>query len=164
MSLARVYIGLGSNLSDPQDQISQAFSALKRIPDSNNFQFSSLYQSKAVGPEQPDYVNACAGFSTALAPIQVLDELQRIENDQGRTRTLHWGPRTLDLDLLLYDQINMATPRLTLPHPYLKVRNFVVTPLYELNPDLILPCGMKLQDLRITLGDKDLTVLPTLVK
>lgn len=164
MSQARVYIGLGSNLSDPLGQLTRAFSALKHIPHSSNFKLSSIYKSKAVGPAQPDYLNACACLTTKLSPLEVLDALQHIEQTQGRTRTLHWGPRTLDLDVLLYDQLIITTPRLTLPHPYLKVRNFVVLPLYELNPDLILPCGIKLHDLRISLGDKDLTVLPTLVK
>jgi 2-amino-4-hydroxy-6-hydroxymethyldihydropteridine diphosphokinase len=163
MSGAKVYIGLGSNLSDPITQLTRAVRAIKSIPSSHSFQISSVYQSKAIGPEQPDYLNACASFITQLDPLEVLDALQRIENVQGRTRTLHWGPRTLDLDLLLYDQTTLISPRLTLPHPYLHLRNFVVVPLFELNPDLVLPCGTRLQDLRISLGDTDLTVLPTLV-
>lgn len=163
MSPACVHVGLGSNLNDPAAQITTAIHAIKALPRCYDFKCSSLYQSKAHGPEQPDYINACASFTTALAPLELLDALQAIENAQGRTRTIHWGPRTLDLDLLLYDSLKLDTQRLTLPHPFLTERNFVVFPLFDLNPDLILPCSTKIIDLRTKLTDANLTLLPTKV-
>jgi 2-amino-4-hydroxy-6-hydroxymethyldihydropteridine diphosphokinase len=163
MSTARVYVGLGSNLDDPVAHVTKAFQALKDLPESADFKCSPLYQSKAHGPEQPDYINACAAFTSALEPLALLDLLQAIENAHGRTRTIHWGPRTLDLDLLLYDSLILHTQRLTLPHPFLTERNFVVFPLFDLNPDLILPCSTKIIDLRTKLTDANLTLLPTKV-
>jgi 2-amino-4-hydroxy-6-hydroxymethyldihydropteridine diphosphokinase len=163
MSLTRVYVGLGSNLSLPELQLTHAFLALKQIPYSHQFECSPLYKSKAVGPEQPDYINACSTFVTELKPLELLDALQAIETAQGRTRTLHWGPRTLDLDLLLYGSLTLDTPRLTLPHALLQQRNFVVIPLYDLNPDLILPCGAPIAHLRTKLGHENLELLATKV-
>ncbi|HNG58288.1 MAG TPA: 2-amino-4-hydroxy-6-hydroxymethyldihydropteridine diphosphokinase, partial [Cellvibrionaceae bacterium] len=122
MSFTRVYIGLGSNLQAPIAQLTQACKALKQLAPADDFLCSPFYQSKAVGPAQPDYINACATFSTELAPLDLLDALQAIEAQQGRTRSLHWGPRTLDLDLLLYGSLCLDNPRLQLPHPYLKER------------------------------------------
>ncbi|HEY6529344.1 MAG TPA: 2-amino-4-hydroxy-6-hydroxymethyldihydropteridine diphosphokinase [Cellvibrionaceae bacterium] len=163
MSPARVYVGLGSNLSSPVTQLTQAYLALQQIPHSHKFECSPLYQSRAVGPEQPDYINACATFVTQLEPLELLDALQAIETAQGRTRTLHWGPRTLDLDLLLYGSLTLNTQRLTLPHAFLQQRNFVVIPLYDLNPDLMLPCGTLIAHLRTKLGDEHLELLATKV-
>jgi 2-amino-4-hydroxy-6-hydroxymethyldihydropteridine diphosphokinase len=163
MSLTRVYVGLGSNLSMPLTQLTQAYLALQQIPHSFQFECSPLYQSKAVGPEQPDYINACASFVTQLKPLELLDTLQAIETAQGRTRTQHWGPRTLDLDLLLYGSLTLNTPRLTLPHAFLQERNFVVVPIYDLDPNLMLPCGTHIAHLRTKLGDESLKLLATKV-
>lgn len=163
MSLARVYIGLGSNLSSPLAQLTQACEALRKLAVAENFVCSPFYQSKAIGPVQPDYINACATFTTGLEPLALLDALQAIETQQGRTRSLHWGPRTLDLDLLLFGDLLLDSERLKVPHPFLKERNFVVSPLFDLNPDLVLPCGSHIADLRTKLGDQGLVPLATKV-
>lgn len=163
MTPARVYIGLGSNLQSPVAQLTQACQALQQLPQCTDFSCSPFYQSKAVGPEQPDYINACASCVTELSPLALLDALQAIEQAQGRTRTQHWGPRTLDLDLLLYGSLCLESERLTLPHPYLKERNFVVVPLFDLYPDLVLPCGTQVAHLRTKLGSLGLSPLATKV-
>lgn len=163
MSPTRVYIGLGSNLQSPAAQLTHACQALKLLAPAGDFVCSPFYQSRAVGPAQPDYINACASFTTELAPLDLLDALQAIEAKQGRTRSLHWGPRTLDLDLLLYGSLCLHSERLKLPHPFLQERNFVVIPLFDLNPDLVLPCSTRIADLRTKLGSQDLIPLATKV-
>lgn len=147
MSSQRVFVGLGSNLEQPSVQIAQAAEALRKIAIGGSFQLSSLYSSHAVGPPQPDYVNAVACFETNLAPLDLLDALQAIEQQHGRVRSIHWGPRTLDLDILLIDDLQLQHPRLQVPHPFLSQRNFVLVPLRELAPDLLLPNGDKVADL-----------------
>mgnify|MGYP006172180375 CR=1 FL=1 len=147
MSPQRVFVGLGSNLEQPSAQIAQAADALRKLAIGHSFQLSSLYSSRAVGPPQPDYVNAVACFETNLTPLDLLDALQAIERQQGRTRSIHWGPRTLDLDILLIDDLQLQHPRLQVPHPFLSQRNFVLVPLEELAPDLQLPNGDKVADL-----------------
>lgn len=147
MSSQRVFVGLGSNLEQPSVQIAQAAEALRKIAIGGSFQLSSLHSSRAVGPPQPDYVNAVARFETNLAPLDLLDALQAIEQQQGRVRSIHWGPRTLDLDILLIDDLQLQHPRLQVPHPFLSQRNFVLVPLQELAPDLLLPNGDKVADL-----------------
>lgn len=143
------YIGLGSNLNHPISQIQQAFHALHYLPDTRLLTQSSLYRSTPLGPaNQPNYINAVAKLQTRLPPLTLLSHLQAIEIQQGRVRTSErWGPRTLDLDILLYDQQQSQAPILTLPHPELQHRNFVIYPLYECNPELILPTGQPLQEL-----------------
>jgi 2-amino-4-hydroxy-6-hydroxymethyldihydropteridine diphosphokinase len=145
------YIGLGSNLAgalaNPQAQITQALQELAHLPNSHLVAASALYRSHAVGPEQPDYVNAVAGVKTSLSPLDLLDELQALEHAHQRVRGQHWGPRTLDLDLLLYGADIIDLPRLQVPHPYLKQRNFVFYPLASIAPDLVLPCGTPLASL-----------------
>jgi len=107
---------------------------------------SKIYQSKPVGPQdQPDYINAAAYFQTYLGPHHVLDELQAIEQQHGRLRKRHWGERTLDLDILLYGQAQIRTPRLTVPHPFMLERSFVLFPLSDLNPDIQIPPGHSLK-------------------
>ena len=126
-------IGLGSNLADPVAQVQQAFAALARLPDSRLVGRSSLWRSTPMGPaDQPDYVNAVAMLETGLAPLDLLDALQAIEQEQGRVRDgTRWGPRTLDLDLLLYGETTMNDTRLIIPHPGLCERDFVLVPLLE---------------------------------
>jgi len=146
--MARAYIGLGSNLDDPLAQVQRALERLAELPDTRLIGQSRLYRSAPVGPEgQPDYINAVACLETALSPEILLDHLQQLEHQQGRVRTLRWGPRTLDLDILLYDALVLQTPRLTLPHPEMINRSFVLYPLADLAPDLILPTGQSLQSL-----------------
>lgn len=134
------YIGLGSNLDQPRQQIFQALDELDCVPQSWLVRVSSLYSSAPMGPQnQPDYVNAVAKIHTGLSPVLLLDELQGIENRHGRVRGQHWGPRTLDLDLLLYGDQIIQERRLTVPHPGIAQRAFVLKPLFEIAPRLQLP-------------------------
>ncbi len=136
------YIGLGSNLAEPLDQIEQALQALKLADGVQVTAVSSRYWSEPLGPsDQPEYLNAAARLDTTLSAQDLLTLLQSIENAQGRVREQHWGPRTLDLDLLLYGQESIDSPALTVPHPRLHERNFVLQPLLDLQADLTLPCG-----------------------
>ncbi len=141
------YIGLGSNLDNPHGQLMRAFEALAQLPDSALVARSPLYRSAPVGPPQPDYLNAVARLDTHLEPLALLDALQAIEQDHQRVRRQHWGPRTLDLDLLLYDDQTLNTPRLTVPHPEMAKRAFVLYPLADIAPQLTLPTGTSLASL-----------------
>ncbi|QLC73752.1 2-amino-4-hydroxy-6-hydroxymethyldihydropteridine diphosphokinase [Pseudomonas sp. LPB0260] len=147
--MERVYIGLGSNLAEPLQQLHGALAALAELPQSQLSATSSFYASDPLGPaDQPRYVNAVAALDTALAPLALLDALQAIELNQGRTRKAErWGPRTLDLDILLFGQRRLDEPRLTVPHYHMHARPFVLYPLAELAPDLVLPDGRALQQL-----------------
>lgn len=146
MTLKTVYVALGSNLDNPLEQLKQAVESLKTF--AIDFEVSPFYGSKPLGPQdQPDYVNAVAKFKTDLAALDLLDRLQQIENQQGRVRLRRWGERTLDLDLLLYGNEQIQNERLTVPHIEMKNREFVIVPLYDLSPELILPQGEKLEDL-----------------
>jgi len=158
-SMHTVFIGLGSNLDDPVAQLQQAWATLKAAPWCREAKISSLYRSVAVGPPQPDYINAVAQVTTDLAPLDLLDALQAIELNQGRQRLIHWGPRTLDLDILLIDQEIIQHERLQVPHPYLTERNFVLIPLAELAPELRLPDGRNIGDLAAQIGNEGLTRL-----
>lgn len=140
-------IGLGSNLDQPAQQLARAFEELAGLPDSRLLACSGLYQSVAVGPAQPDYLNACALLATDLAPLALLDHLQAIEAAHQRVRSIHWGPRTLDLDLLLYGDQRIDEARLTVPHAHLAVRNFVLYPLADIWPDARLPDGRSIDSL-----------------
>lgn len=134
------YIGLGSNLDAPIEQLQQAFTHLDAVPLTQRVATSPLYSSQPVGPQdQPDFVNACVQLRTALSPLALLDQLQSIEQRQRRIRVRHWGPRTLDLDLLMYDDIVLRHSRLTVPHHEMHQRGFVLIPLQDIAPHLILP-------------------------
>lgn len=139
----RVYIGLGSNLNEPVTQIKTALAALDALPETCCVQHSSLYRSAALTLNthaQPDYINAVAALDTQLEPMQLLIELQALEQRQGRTRSAgRWTPRTLDLDLLLYADRQWTSEVLTVPHPQLHERSFVLYPLLEIAPDLYVP-------------------------
>lgn len=140
----RVYIGLGSNLDDPKQQVRKALHALTGLPGSILCRYSSLYRSPPMGPQdQPDYINAVAELETGLSAAELLSLLQAIENQQGRVRgATRWGPRTLDLDILIYGQAQIKAPELTVPHPGIAERPFVLYPLAEIAPDLEIPgCG-----------------------
>lgn len=139
--MSTAYVGIGSNLNDPVAQVRQALQALATLPDTQLLGQSSLYHSAPMGPSgQPDYINAVASIETRLSAEALLDALQAIEHAQGRVRTgERWGPRTLDLDLLLYGEEIINTPRLTVPHPGLQQRNFVLYPLQEVAPQLVIP-------------------------
>ncbi len=143
-----VYIGLGSNLAEPAEQLRQAIEALGQLPSSRGLQVSALYSSESLSPGQPRYTNAVARLETALAPLALLDALQAIENGQGRVRAERWGPRTLDLDVLLFGERVIDEPRLKVPHYHMQARAFVLYPLAEVAPaDLRLADGRLLVDL-----------------
>ncbi len=142
------YIALGSNLGNPQQQLTCAVSALQQLPQSEFLALSPWYQSKPHGPvSQPDYLNGVAAIATELPPTELLQQLQTIENNQGRIRAERWGPRTLDLDILLYGNKIIELPELSIPHPAMKQRNFVLLPLADIAPELVLPDGTALQQL-----------------
>lgn len=146
--MAIAYIALGSNLHTPLEQLKRALNALAQLPQTQLMAVSSFYRSKPLGPQdQPDYLNAAVEISTALSPLALLDELQRIENEQGRVRLRRWGERTLDLDILLYGNEIIQSERLTVPHYDMHNREFVIVPLVEIAPNLILPNGQKLAEL-----------------
>jgi 2-amino-4-hydroxy-6-hydroxymethyldihydropteridine diphosphokinase len=137
----RAYVGLGSNLGDPLAQVLSACEALARLPRSRWLGRSSLYRSRPLGDaDQPDYVNAVAAIDTALGAEDLLGALQDIEAAHGRARGgERWASRTLDLDLLLYGRERIRTGRLTVPHPGIAGREFVLHPLCELDPDVVVP-------------------------
>lgn len=146
--MIRCYIGLGSNLDQPVEQLGRALQALQQLPDSRWVGASSLYCSPPLGPQdQPDFINAVACLDTLLPPLELLAALQAIEQQHQRVRLRHWGPRTLDLDLLLYGDQSLDLPQLTVPHPGLALRDFVLWPLAELEPSLCLPDGRSVQAL-----------------
>ncbi len=139
--MIRVYLGLGTNLGDREGVLRAAIAALGeggvRI-----VRRSSVYETEPVGRrDQPWFLNMVVEAETAHAPERLLDLIHRIEGSMGRTREIRWGPRTLDIDILLYGQQTIATPRLTVPHPEMASRRFVLEPLAELGPDLVLPGG-----------------------
>ena len=140
--MTTVYVALGSNLENPLAQLKQAVVSLQTF--AKNLKVSSFYGSKPLGPQdQPDYVK----FDTDLTAIALLDKLQSIENEQGRVRLRRWGERTLDLDILLYGNEQIQNERLTVPHYDMHNREFVIVPLYEISPELVLPNGEPLAQL-----------------
>ena len=146
--MERCFIGLGSNLAEPEQQLRSALEAIAALPTTQLAACSSFYRSAPVGPAgQPDYINAVAELHTELAPLELLDQLQAIENAHGRERHVRWGARTLDLDILLFGSQQLDIARLTVPHPRIAERNFVLQPLAELEPDLVLPSGEAIQSL-----------------
>jgi 2-amino-4-hydroxy-6-hydroxymethyldihydropteridine diphosphokinase len=143
------YLGLGSNLANPVRQIELARTACAALAGVQELAFSSLYRSPPMGSrDQPDYVNAVMAILTELPAINLLQALQSIENDQGRVRTAdRWSARTLDLDLLLYGDLQIEQTGLTVPHPGIAERAFVLYPLFEIAPELVIPGKGRLSDL-----------------
>jgi 2-amino-4-hydroxy-6-hydroxymethyldihydropteridine diphosphokinase len=133
------YVGLGANLGDPAATLRGALAALAALPGVQPRSVSSLYRTAPVDAGGPDFINAVAALRTTLAPLELLAALQAIEQRHGRERPYRNAPRTLDLDLLLYGELQLATPTLTLPHPRLHQRAFVLAPLAELAPALQIP-------------------------
>ena len=152
MTLA--YIAIGSNLASPLEQVNAAVQALGDIPQSRIVALSAFYRTPPLGPQdQPDYLNAAVALETALSPDALLDHTQRIELQQGRVRKAErWGPRTLDLDIMLFGDAVIATERLTVPHYDMKNRGFMLWPLFEIAPDLHFPDGTSLQQRLTHLG------------
>ncbi len=157
-----VYLGLGANLNAPKQQLDNAINALKKLTDCQFVEVSSYYASKPMGPQdQPDYINAVAAIKTSLLPEQLLDAIQQIELEHGRVRKAErWGPRSLDIDILLFADKCINTARLTVPHYGLAEREFVVYPLLEIAPELTLPSGALLSTLAAQLPLNDLQKLP----
>lgn len=155
------WIGLGSNLGSPRAHVERALEELDHLPLTRRVAASRLYASAPVGPaDQPDFINAVAQLETRLSPLALLDQLQALEHRHGRVRGRRWGPRTLDLDLLLFDDRRVTLPRLTLPHPEMLRRAFVLVPLAELAPSLVLD-GRPLARLAAGFDARDLRpVLP----
>ncbi|NUW59953.1 2-amino-4-hydroxy-6-hydroxymethyldihydropteridine diphosphokinase [Cronobacter muytjensii] len=146
MTLA--YIALGSNLAEPLSQVNDALAALAQIPHSRIVATSSFYRTPPLGPQdQPDYLNAAVALETSLTADVLLDNTQRIELQQGRVRKAErWGPRTLDLDIMLFGDETINTPRLTVPHYDMKNRAFMLLPLAQIAPTLRFPDGERLAD------------------
>lgn len=139
-ALERAYIGLGGNLDHPDRRIRRAFDALKRLPSTTLVRTSSLYRTAPVGfLDQPDFINAVAAVDTALSPLALLDALLNLELEAGRARSFKNAPRTLDLDVLLYGSTVLEEERLILPHPRMATRAFVLIPLLEIAPTLVIP-------------------------
>ncbi|MEW5562491.1 2-amino-4-hydroxy-6-hydroxymethyldihydropteridine diphosphokinase [Enterobacter asburiae] len=152
--MTRVYIAVGSNLASPLDQVNAAIAALGEIPETKIASVSSFYRTPPLGPQdQPDYLNAAVALDTRLEPEILLDNTQRIEIRQGRVRKEErWGPRTLDLDIMLFGDAVIHTDRLTVPHYDMHNRGFMLWPLAEIAPDLIFPDGTSLTSLLQTLN------------
>lgn len=140
------YIAIGSNLASPLEQVNAAVQAIGDIPESRIIALSSFYRTPPLGPQnQPDYLNAAVALETALSAETLLDHTQRIELQQGRVRKAErWGPRTLDLDIMLFGDDVINTERLTVPHYDMKNRGFMLWPLFEIAPDLRFPDGTSL--------------------
>jgi 2-amino-4-hydroxy-6-hydroxymethyldihydropteridine diphosphokinase len=135
-----VFVGLGSNLADPQAQVSRAMHELAKLPQVRVVNCSSLYRSAPVGYlDQPDFINAVVQLNTTLPPRDMLDVLLQLEHECGRTRDFINAPRTLDLDVLLYDDLQHHEHGLTIPHPQMHLRAFVLQPLLEIAPDCVIP-------------------------
>jgi 2-amino-4-hydroxy-6-hydroxymethyldihydropteridine diphosphokinase len=140
VKLQPVYIAIGSNLDDPEMQVQDAFEALAMLPQTRLARVSSLYRTAPVGyTDQPEFVNAVAEIETALAPRALLDALLAIERRHGRVREFANAPRTLDLDIALYDSAVVDEPGLAIPHPRMHERAFVMVPLAEIAPDIMVP-------------------------
>ena len=151
--MAVSFIGLGSNMDQPEQHIRKALREVAELEGTEMLAQSSLYLSKPVGPQdQDDFINAVAKLETGLSPLALLDALQAIENEHGRRRIRHWGPRTLDLDLLAYDDDCIESERLSVPHPQLQYRSFVLLPWLEIEADWVLP---KLGSIRALLENLD---------
>jgi 2-amino-4-hydroxy-6-hydroxymethyldihydropteridine diphosphokinase len=140
VTLHIAFVGLGSNLGEPQQQLQRAFAELGKLPDTRLLARSSLYRSAPIGfADQPDFVNAVAKLETALSPQALLQSLLQVEHGHGRERTFRNAPRTLDLDVLLYGDLQLHEHGLTIPHPQMQLRAFVLQPLLEIEPDCVIP-------------------------
>ncbi len=162
MTHESVYIGLGSNLSNPTTQLIDALDALHHLDNTRIVICSSFYQSQPMGPQdQPDFVNAVAELATSLPPLLLLQALQKIELEHGRERKgQRWGPRTLDLDMLLYGDQVLDFKELVVPHYGLQERAFVLYPLAEIAPNLVLPGGENLKSILNKCPMKGLSRIP----
>ena len=153
--MTNVFLGLGGNMGDRREMMRSAVAGIRRVLD--DVAVSSLYESAAWGvTEQPAFLNAVARGRTSLEPVELLDALQAIEQDLGRVREQHWGPRVIDIDILLYGSEVIDEPRLQIPHPYMSQRGFVLRPLADLAAGLTLPDGSLVGELLTTVDQNDL--------
>lgn len=139
MKAARAFIALGANLGDALATVKQAIQALSQLPDTSVVKSSSMYRSAPVDAAGPDFINAVAEITTTLSPQVLLMALQALEQDAGRQRSYRNAPRTLDLDILLYDDLTLDSPTLVIPHPRMLTRAFVLLPLAEIAPERVTP-------------------------
>lgn len=152
---ADIFLGIGGNLGDRRETMRSAVQQVRSVLD--EVRVSSLYESDAWGvTDQPDFLNAVVRGKTSLTPLELLDALQAIENQLGRVREQHWGPRAIDIDILLYGSQKIDEPRLTIPHPYMTQRGFVLRPLADLAAGLTLPDGSLVGELLTTVSQNDL--------
>ncbi len=157
--MAIAFIALGSNLQDPIQQIKRAFDAIAQLPETTLLKQSSLYKTAPVGYDnQPDFINAVAKVDTVLTPDAMMRHLLAIETQFGRERPFPNAPRILDLDLLLYDALCMQSNLLTLPHPRMQSRGFVILPLAEIAADLVLPSGESVVELAKNFPQQDIQI------
>ena len=140
--MAAVFLSLGSNLGDREANIRKALDLIAIIPDTHIIRVSSLYETEPVGfTDQPDFINAAVLIETGLSPDDLLHALLNAEKEMGRVRNLRWGPRVIDIDILMHDALTISSDDITLPHPRMMERAFVMAPLAEIAPDLVLPDG-----------------------
>jgi 2-amino-4-hydroxy-6-hydroxymethyldihydropteridine diphosphokinase len=153
------YVAIGSNLDSPADRVLQGFSELGRLRHSRLVLRSRLYRSAPLGPQdQPDFVNAAAGLLTSLQPHELLAALKALEASMGRERPIvRWGPRVIDFDLVVFGMQRLSAPDLTVPHPGVPERNFVLYPLLDIAPDLWVPGHGRVRELAARLGSAGLT-------
>lgn len=140
--MPNVFLGLGSNQAQPAQQIERAMEKLRHLPDTRCIAVSSFYTAAAIGPDQDDFINAVIQLDTSLPPLMLLTMTQALETEAGRTALAdrqYWGPRPLDIDILLYGDSEIGTETLTVPHPRIGERRFVLEPLLEIAPNLQLP-------------------------
>ena len=156
------YIGIGSNMDDPQRQVRGAFQTLASLPDSRLIARSRLYRTRPFGPvQQGDFINAVAGMLTRLLPEHLLAELRALEVAQGRRREERWGPRTLDLDLLVFGDQTIKSESLEVPHPGIAERGFVLAPLADIAPTLFVPGVGRVAELLQRLPDTGIEAVVT---
>jgi 2-amino-4-hydroxy-6-hydroxymethyldihydropteridine diphosphokinase len=163
MPNATAYLGLGANLGSPLDTLKQVLQDIGQLPGIQTCECSDFFGSAPLDAPGPHYINAVAKVLTTLAPLNLLTELQRLENQYGRIRSVRNAPRTLDLDLLWYDDLTVSTPRLTLPHPRMTQRAFVLRPLAQLTDNLVLN-GQTLDTLLIGCADQQCEPIAARVK
>lgn len=155
------YLSLGSNLNNPIEQIKIALKEIDNIPQTHLVNVSSFYKTPPIGPKQPDFINAAVKIITSLSAYDLLKQTQAIEQAHHRERLIHWGPRTLDIDLILFDEESISTDDLTIPHPFMHERAFVLVPLLEIDPQLKTPQHGSLQKILETLDDRhDIKIIP----
>jgi 2-amino-4-hydroxy-6-hydroxymethyldihydropteridine diphosphokinase len=155
------YVAIGSNLSEPARQVRGAFERLAKLPETHLVVTSNLFRAAPLGPQdQPEFVNACAGLVTRLAPEALLERLREIERAMGKEPPpVRWGPRIIDLDLLMYGEERRSGPELTLPHPRMHERNFVLYPLAEIAPELMVPGRGRVAELAQRAGRQGLEAI-----